>query len=144
MKRQTLFFIFIGLLLSCQTTIQTDAPETLKDVITNYYNAMESRDFNQMKEISTNDFIIYEDGKIWNNDSLIQLMKSMPDAKIAFKLDNFKINIDKLTGNMYYTNHGDITMNDTTTIGYDWLESATFKKIDGKWKLEFLHSTVKK
>jgi len=27
---------------------------------------------------------------------------------------------------------------------YDWVESVTFKKIDGEWKMNFLHSTVRK
>lgn len=136
--------VLLGLLVSCQTTPKTDPPETLKNVLISYYDAMEARDFNQMKEISTTDFIIYEDGKIWNNDSLIQLMNSMPESIIEFTLDNFTINIDQQIGNMYYSNHGDVTMNDTTNVSFDWLESATFKKVDGTWKLEFLHSTVKK
>lgn len=134
----------LGLIVSCQTTPKTDPPETLKNVLISYYNAMEARDFDQMKEISTADFIIYEDGKIWNNDSLIQLMNSMPESNIEFTLDNFSINIDQQTGHMYYSNHGDVYSNDTITTAFDWLESATFKKVDGTWKLDFLHSTVKK
>jgi hypothetical protein len=26
----------------------------------------------------------------------------------------------------------------------DWVESATFRKLDGEWKIDFLHSTVKR
>ena len=45
---------------------------------------------------------------------------------------------------MVYLNRGDLVFNDTMRVTYNWLESATFKKVDGVWKMNFLHSTVRK
>jgi len=45
---------------------------------------------------------------------------------------------------MRYYNQGEFIINDTLTLTPQWLESATFKKIDNVWKLEFLHSTVRR
>jgi hypothetical protein len=55
-----------------------------------------------------------------------------------------KVNMDVNSGDIIYYNHGDFVINDTIKTQVDWLESAIFRKIDGKWKLHFLHSTVRK
>ncbi len=105
---------------------------------------MKDKDFEKMKAITTDDFVLFEDGKVWNNDSLINLINSMPDFTAVYSFKDFNINIDVQNANMYYLNHMDLTLNDTTEVKYDWIESATFRKKDGIWKMNFLHSTVRK
>lgn len=139
-----LVIIFVGFLFSCQEEKKLDNPDQLKQVLTSYFDGIENRDFDKMKDVTTNDFVLFEDGKIWNNDSIINMLKAMPPFDATYKIDNFDINIDNENGNMFYFNHLDATLNDTTKLVYDWIESATFKKIDGEWKMNFLHSTVRK
>jgi hypothetical protein len=55
-----------------------------------------------------------------------------------------RASIDETSGDIIYYNHGDFVINDTINMQVDWLESATFKKVDGQWKMKFLHSTVRK
>ncbi len=145
MKTKTFALLFlIGLMIGCQQNKPVDNPDVLKQVLIDYYDGIKDHDFDKMKAVTTSDFMLFEDGKVWNNDSLINFLNSFPGYKAVFKFDNFTINVDKESGNMYYFNHLDMTINDTTEMVFDWLESATFKKIDSKWKMNFLHSTVRK
>ena len=97
-----------------------------------------------MKDITASDFILFEDGQVYNTDGFIAAVKNFPKFSVEYKFDNFKIYVDDSSGNMSYFNHGEFVFNDTTHMSANWLESATFKKADNKWKLEFLHSTVRK
>ena len=145
MKKTSVIFLIIGFLFfySCQQD-KIDDPEELKAVLTGYFDAIKTRDFEKMKDLSTEDFVLFEDGVVFNNDSLIKLITSMPNATADYKFDNFIINVDQNTGNMRYFNQGEFVINDTIHLTPNWLESATFKKIDNEWKLEFLHSTARK
>lgn len=145
MKSVMIFLVLVGLLFSaCQQSAKTDDPENLKTVLTEYFNGIKTKDFQKMKDLTTNDFVLFEDGKVFNNDSLFKMINSFPKYTVEYTFDNMKINIDNKIGNMKYFNRGDFVMMDTMHMTYNWLESATFKKVDNTWKLEFLHSTVRK
>lgn len=134
----------VCLLTACRQSNKTDDPEKLKAVLIDYFDGMKTKDFQKMKDLTTNDFMLYEDGRVFNNDSLVKALNAFPKFKADYKFENFKINVDNNTGNMSYLNQGEFILNDATHMTFNWLESATFKKIDDKWKLEFLHSTVRK
>ena len=145
MKGAILFFvILLGLLTACQQTNQKDDPEKLKSVLMDYIDGIKNRDLNKMNAVTTTDFVLFEDGKVFNNDSLFNFINSFSKFNADYKFDNFKINVDNNSGNRSYFNHGELTINDTTHLTFNWLESATFKKVNNIWKLEFLHSTVRK
>ena len=139
-----LLLALVVLLFSCQEEKKPDNPEQLKQVLTSYFDGVVAKDIAKMNAVTTDDFVLYEDGLVWNNDSLLNLVNSMPPFEASFKFDYIKINIDQEIGNISYFNHADMILNDTTEVKYDWIESATFQKIEGEWKMNFLHSTVKK
>ncbi len=139
----TLVAIFISV-MGCNHNKGLDSPEVLKQVVLDYFHAIENNDYHKMKELTTTDLVLYEDGKIWNNDSLIDYIKKFPNSKISFTLKDFKINIDQSSGSMNYLNHADFSVNDTTQIVLNWIESACFIKQKDGWKLSFLHSTPQK
>ncbi len=141
MKLIVFGFLFISL-ISCQQKMKKDSPQELKKVISNYFDAIKSKDFETMKALVTDDFVLYENGKIWNNDSLIAFIDSLPGYQATFALKEFNITIDNYTGSMYYINNADFEFNDTTQLKFMWIESATFKKVDDKWEMNFLHSTL--
>jgi len=144
MKSKTLLtLLLLGLLFGCQEEKKLDNPDQLKQVLLNYFDGIKNIDLDEMKAVTTSDYLLFENGQVWNNDSIYNFLKALPPFVAVYKLDNFRINIDTETGNIVYYNHADLTMNDTTEIKYDWIESATFKKVDGVWKIDFLHSTVR-
>jgi hypothetical protein len=97
-----------------------------------------------MRSLITPDFVIYENGKVINNDGLIDIINTSPIAKATYSFDSFTINVDNASGSMRYFNHGEFVKDDRSVTTRDWLESATFKEVGNEWKLDFIHSTVKK
>ncbi len=144
MKSKTLLMLLLlDLFFGCQEEKKLDNPDQLKQVLLSYFDGIKNIDLDEMNAVTTNDYLLFENGQVWNNDSIYNFLKALPPFVAVYTLDNFRINIDTETGNIVYYNHADLTMNDTTEIKYDWIESATFKKIDGEWKIDFLHSTVR-
>ena len=146
MKKIVVFLLLtsLGLLMSCDQHPPTDDPEMLKSVLTDYFDGLKHLDLNKMNALTSKDFVSFEDGKIWTNDSLIKTLSSFKHFQGTWKFDNMKVNVDNASGDITYFDHGEFVINDTIKMNFDWLESATFRKIDGKWKMNFLHSTVRK
>jgi hypothetical protein len=132
----------LGLLTNCEQ--KKDDPEILKKILTDYFDGIKTQDLEKLNSLTTSDFVLFEDGVIWTNDSLVTMKEKFSSFKGAWKFDNISVNIDESSGYIVYFNQGDFVFNDTIKIKIDWLESATFRKVDGKWKMNFLHSTVKK
>ncbi|WP_437317682.1 nuclear transport factor 2 family protein [Sorangium sp. So ce385] len=143
MKTMLVPLALIATLSACQPR-KPDSPEELKAVIVAYFDCISKKDFTRMKSLTTSDFIIYENGKVINNDGLIDIINKSPIAKATYSFDGFTINVDNASGNMRYSNHGEFVKDDASLTTRDWLESATFKKVGDEWKLDFIHSTVKK
>ena len=132
----------LGLLTNCEQ--KKDDPEILKKILTDYFDGIKTQDLEKLNSLTTSDFVLFEDGVILTNDSLVTMKEKFSSFKGAWKFDNISVNIDESSGDIVYFNQGDFVFNDTIKIKIDWLESATFRKVDGKWKMNFLHSTVKK
>ena len=132
----------LGLLTSCQQ--KKDEPEVLKKILTAYFDGIKTQDLDKLNSLTTKDFVLFEDGVILTNDSLVKPIPGVTSFKGTWTFDNMKVNIDQNSGDIVYHNHGDFIINDTIKMQVDFLESATFKKVDGQWKMKFLHSTVRK
>ena len=144
MKTITILTIILGLGLLTNCELKKDDPEILKNILIDYFDGIKTQDLEKLNSLTTSDFVLFEDGKIWTNDSLVTINEKFNSFKLDWKFDNIKVNMDESSGDIVYFNHGDFVFNDTIKMKIDWLESATFRKVDGKWKMNFLHSTVKK
>ncbi len=132
----------LGLFTSCQQ--KKDDSEVLKKILTDYFDGIKTNDLDKLNSLTTTDFVLFEDGAIWTNDSLVKPIPGVKSFKGTWTFDDMKVNIDQNSGDIIYYNHGDFIINDTIKMQVDFLESATFKKVDGQWKMNFLHSTVRK
>ena len=139
----TFLLVVLGLLIGCQQKESIDDTEKLKRVLVDYFDGIKARDLARMKEVTTDDFVLFEGGRVWNNDSLMSALNKFSKFTADYTFVNYKINVDRASGSMSYFNHCVCTY-DTLTVNYDWIESATFSKADGKWKMNFLHSTIRK
>ncbi|MCW3807665.1 nuclear transport factor 2 family protein [Plebeiibacterium marinum] len=139
-----LVIIMVVLLGACNSEPATDSPEKVKEVLVGYFKGIENTDFEKMFNVTTNDFVLFENGQVWNNDSLINYIKSVKNMKAVFAFDDFKITMGNSIANMSYVNRGSFVIDDTLTQEIIWIESATFVKQEGVWKMDFLHSTIKK
>ena len=143
-SRIFLIMVLLGIVVSCQQKNQTKSPELLKQVLFDFYDGIKNKDFDKIKEVTTPDFTLYVDGKIWSHDSIISVLNSYPPYKADYSFDNFNIDMEDSLGVMRFFSHGDFIFSDTLDLKFDWIESATFTKVDDQWKMNFLHSTTKK
>jgi hypothetical protein len=142
MKMILSIVVGLGLLASCQQ--KKNDPEILKKILTDYFDGINTQNLDQLNSLTTADFVLFEDGKIWTNDSVVTIKNQFKSFKGEWKFDNMQVNIDHSSGDMVYHNHGELVFNDTLKMKFDWLESATFRKVNGQWKLHFLHSTERR
>jgi len=138
-----LLMVLAGVVVSCQQKKQPESPELLKQVLFDFYDGAKNKDFDKIEEAITHDFILYTDGKIWSNDSIVSALNSYPPHKVDYSFDNFIIDMENSLGCMRFFSHADFVFSDTLNVQYDWIESATFTKVEDQWKMNFLHSTTK-
>ena len=64
------FFAAIILFLTAAKPYrQQDDPEKVKTVLNEFFNSINTHDIGQLKSTVTNDFVLYEDGRLWNIDN---------------------------------------------------------------------------
>lgn len=108
-----------------------------------YFQALQSHEYEKLYELSTADYILFEQGLIWNNDSIINVFKKNAEVKYNYSLKEFNIKSDCNSAFVSYINYGVIERGDTT-FKKNWTESASVRRVNGKLKLEFLHSSAMK
>ena len=129
MKTITILTIILGLGLLTSCELKKDDPEILKNILIDYFDGIKAQDLEKLNSLTTIDFVLFEDGKIWTNDSLVKINEKFNSFKLDWKFDNIKVNMDESSGDIVYFNHGDFVFNDTIKMKIDWLESATFRKL---------------
>lgn len=143
----------LSLLFSSLLLAQSAAEDEFKKIVENSFQEIWSNmEEPKISKYYTEDFILLEDGEIWNNDSVRVAIK---DIKSRFespenKMHNFeRINkfefiksySDANSGWIAYHNHADILMNGNSIAKIHWLETATFIKEKNGWRMNLLHST---
>jgi ketosteroid isomerase-like protein len=123
---------------------EEDKPESVKLPLLNYFDAIQRKDLGAMRANTTDDFVLFEDGRVWNNDSLWMQIQRYPNRRLEFRLTGFKVFVDKESGQISYFNHAKVFHNDSLTRQVDWIENVTLRKREGKWRINFLQSTPRK
>jgi ketosteroid isomerase-like protein len=128
---------------AAQTSQPQDDTIKIKAVLLDFFNGISTQDFEKLKASVTSDFVLYEDGRIWNLDSAaMNIRRNMPFS-VDYHLSNMKLHVDTQSADITYTNHADFTFA-KGKLSLDWIESATFRKSDGNWKINFLQVTIRK
>ncbi len=93
----------------------------------------------------TEDFIILEQGSIWDNDRIKKYMLSLHTREKPVKRINKMdyITIEKYGASMQiaYWNEADFFQQDSLVGSAKWLESALAIETDEGWRLKMMHST---
>jgi ketosteroid isomerase-like protein len=144
-KTRILFILTTVLIFSCQSRNDNNSQkEKLKSILTDYYISMAKKDLSQMNALTTPDFVMFDEGKVYNNESAVKSVEQLGNFSVTFKFDSLNTHFDKANASAYYFREAAFTMNDSARAPLRFLESATFEKKDGKWKLRFLHATLRK
>lgn len=116
--------------------------EELRSVVSKYYDGIRDHDHQKMTESTSDDFLLYEQGKVWNNDSVFNEMDKYP-YEASFSFDHLDGMTDESTAHLSYEVQADFTFDDSIRLRYHFLESAAFVRSGRGWKMKFLHVTLK-
>ena len=145
LKAAILLCLWTIAVTSCQSRKDVESKkEELKTILTEYYISMAKKDIEKMKSLTTPDFLMFDDGRIYNNESAVKSIEQSGSFSVTFEFDSLHTHFDKAHASAYYFREATFTMNDSTWTPLKFLESSTFEKKDGHWKLRFLHSTLHK
>ena len=94
------------------------------------------------KKYCTIDFLLLEDGDVWNMDTLAN--KLSPFKAVSFSrtnhLDFIRTQVKGNIAWVAYSNSADMVINGQK-MNVQWLESAVLVKEGNEWKIQLLHST---
>ena len=142
---------FVILFISCQTSQNQQAgpdesnqaqAEEVEAVLTSFFDAISDYDYQALRDITAEDYVLIENGPIWTVDSLINVVQEFEDnTTISYELTEMETTIEEDMAWMTYKNYGHFKMPDGER-NFDWTESAIFRKQGDKWKMVLLHSTM--
>lgn len=144
------FYFFILLMsfssLAIGQSNSSKDEEVVKQLVRDAFEDIWSKlDAEKIKEYHTDDFLLLENGVLWNNDSITSYQRKELRANINTKRHN-KFNFVKTekSGNtiwVAYHNYASWTVDEEIVGKAHWLESAVAIKTEDGWKLQMLHST---
>ena len=139
------YSLFCLLILASSKLFSQTSTDSLAIVqlLKNDYKTLETFDIAKHIANCTPDYLLIEDGEIWNLQKEIEYFKSNANRRIVRK-DQFTIHTFRLSGNVAYLIYelkSEINENGKISAK-NWTESAVFRKSTGKWKIAMIHSTT--
>ena len=151
------YFIFLLSLLSMscnQVTnenkmISEKETEIAKQLIQGAFDDLwAGLDSTKILDYHTEDFIILENGEIWDNNRIKKFMRDQLARENRAKRINIMdyVSIEKYGPSIQiaYHNKAEFLMEDSMVNEGSWLESALAVKTKQGWKLKMMHSTWNK
>jgi hypothetical protein len=128
-----------------QSSITTDE-RLIKELIIESFDEIWSKlNSKNIDKYYTADFLLLENGEVWNNDSISNyldnaaLKKPIPNR--VNSIEFIEVKILKGLAWVAYKNQAVFTLENKIIRKAQWLESATAILTQNGWKLEMLHST---
>ena len=109
----------------------------LRRLVVAYFEGVSKKDFRQLVAATTPDFVVYEFGKKWNNDSVFRNIQYHEPFSVIFTLTNFAVFMDERSGDATYHSQADFVFGDEA-VRLDFIESATFRKTATGWKINMI------
>jgi hypothetical protein len=137
-----LFVISIISIVQAQKKLTTDQGDVQKTVI-NLFDALSNRDSILLKANCTADVLLFENGQVWNLDTMMRIvisLKKLDDYKRMNKIEFIHTEIHKDVAWVTYHNQADITVTGKHRV-VKWVETVILINEKNKWKIKILHST---
>lgn len=150
MKRlyNIIFLICLTTISFGQSSIETDKSQIKELIIKSFDEIWSKLNARNIDKYYTKDFLLLEDGVVWNNDSITNYLDNAISKKpIPIRVNSIEIIEIKVSEEMAwiaYRNHAVFSIENKIYGEAHWLESATAILTENGWKLEMLHSTVTK
>jgi|TARA_B110000114_G_scaffold122697_1_gene128531 hypothetical protein len=106
------------------------------------YRTLQTHDIEKHRDLCTDNYLLSEDGEILRMEDETAFYKEQAD-KVFERKNYFDFKYIGIFENTAYAVY--ILKSDFLENGYsdqnNWTESVIFKKIEGVWKIELIHST---
>jgi len=140
MKTASLVFLLMGSLLSFGQ-YKSDSIEIV-NLLASDYATMASWNADEHAQNCTMDYILIENGEIWDLPRELEYYHSMAGTQTTRK-DKFEFRNVKVEGDIAYAVYN--LQSDIIEKGilktYRWNESVIFRKNNNRWKIALIHST---
>lgn len=147
MKTLYLLIILLSIsnLLYSQDISSNDKEQAKQLIIDCFDDIWSDLDSSKVSKYHTGDYLLLENGVVWNNDSVRNYMTQSLKQKVRPKRANdFDFIEVKQLGNsiwLAYHNYATWSVDDKDAGKAHWLESAVAIRTKEGWKLQMLHST---
>lgn len=134
-------FLF-ALLVSAPGAKSNDDEKAVTEAVRSMFAAFAADDVAKFHEVVAADFYAFDGGEQYKGDELIELIKKAHAGGKTFvwTITEPAVHVEGDLAWITYVNDG--SMQDSSgTKKMSWLESAVLGKGDGKWRVQFLHST---
>jgi len=143
--RKYLILLFFSVSVFAQAQQSTDEKEIQQLIQGSFDTLFSTFDSDQMSKFYTADFILLEDGEVWDNQILLDYFtEAKQNPNPATRVNRFEFIKTTISGDrgwVAYHNFATISRDGKVIREVRWLESATAVKTDAGWRLDMLHST---
>lgn len=137
--------IFLTTISLGQVSNETDKTRIKNLVIESFDEIWANLDSKNIEKYYTKDFLLLENGEVWNNDSIKNYLDNAilrkPNPKRINTIEIIEIKIANRIAWIAYLNYATFSIDNKIIRKANWLESATAILTENGWKLEMLHST---
>ena len=142
--KTSLFFSAFALLIQQVAIAQGKSDSaTIVQLLKDDYKTMQSWDTQKHIANCTKDYLLIENGEIWNLQKEVETYKANA-SRVLKRTDSFNILSVKIFGNMAYDVHHlkSVITENNNSITKVWNESVVFRKEEGRWKIALIHSSL--
>jgi hypothetical protein len=147
MKRLSsiILMIFFTAISFGQVSNENDKKNIKNLVIESFDEIWSKLDSKNIDKYYTKDFLLLENGEVWNNDSIAKYLDNAllrkPNPKRINTIEIIDIKVANRMAWVAYQNYATFTVDNKIIRKAHWIESATAILTESGWKLEMLHST---
>ena len=117
---------------------ESDAVEA---ALEGFFNALGAEDRQALEATISEDFTLFEEGRVWDADTLFDVIVSPPAWNRRWTISQPSVVVADDQATISYRNTLRATNSDSVRVR-EWLESAVLRKSgDHGWVVSFLHST---
>ena len=133
--------LFLVVLFFNVSSFAQQEKDSIEASVSRFFDGLSEINSDKLKAFATTDFLLLEDGQVWNMDTLVTKMGTKnPNIKRVNKFEFIRTEQQGTMAWVSYHNTADFSMNEKQQT-VKWLESAVLKKEGGRWKIKLLHST---
>ena len=150
MKKILLIAIVFTGQLYAQPVPPTQEQQLTKDqhmaqqAVIKMFDALANRDSMGLKLYCAQDILLFENGQVWNLDTLITKAILLNTAADFKRTNNFEFLTTKVNNNtawVSYNLRSEMTRNGKQGFAH-WMETVVLVKEKNEWKIKVLHSTL--